>query len=416
MADVIDLNLDNLTPEEKEFKAAVESAGIPTTEEGLTAQFQQIADESQLVITNTSAFSPFWCLIKALVTKPVYWLICFLIRYTMPNLYLKTASGFFVDLIAYTYDLTRKPAAKALGNITFTRTAVSAPMVIPGGTKIRTVAINGNIYRMITLKDTPFEAGSKTLLVEAEAEAAGEAYNLADGYYSILEEPIAGVESVVNGKDWLTSPGADIEEDADFKARVQNQFTAVADWHIDSKYRAMMSTITGIRADQIYFDHDIPRGPGSADAYILFDTYTPGQTFIDTINNYINVQGNHGHGDSMLAKVMPGKDYDLTVTLHLDPTLTIDQTVALKAVVEQMIKCSFRENSDYDDLVSKTWAYARFAFSKLDQELHNNLTGVLAYDWSLDDIVSDRWVPRLGTLTIIVAPSTTQPDKRLIKK
>lgn len=412
----VNLNLDNLTPEEKEFKAAVESAGIPTTEEGLTAQWNEIVQKSDLIITNTSAFSPFWCLITAVVTKPVYWLICFLIRWTMPNLYLKTASGYFVDLIAFTYDLTRKPATKALGDITFSRANVSAPMIVPAGTKIRTVSINNNIYRMIALKDTAFEYGKKTLLVECEAENTGEAYNLAEGYYSILEEPIAGIDSVVNGKDWLTSPGEDLEEDPDFKARIQNQFTAVADWHIDSKYRAMMSTITGIRADQIYFDHDIPRGPGSADAYILFDTYTPSQKYIDMINNYINVEGNHGHGDSMLAKVMPGKDYDLTVTLHLDPTLTLDQITGIRSQVEQMIRCAFRQNSEYDNIVSKTWAYARFAFSKLDQELHNNLTGVLGYDWSLDDIVSERWVPRLGTLTIIIAPTQKNPEQRLKKK
>ncbi len=407
------LNLDNLTSDEENFMEAVEAAGIPTTEEGLQEQWQEIVNESDLEITNTSPFSPFWNLITALVTKPVYWLICFIIRYIMPNLYLKTASGWFLDLLGWAYDLIRKGATKAIGNLTFSRTAVSTPLIIPKGTIVRTVAINNVIYRMITCEDTPFVDGEKTVLVKAEAENTGAAYNLADGYYSILEEPITGVTGVINGTDYLTYPGADIESDDDFRARIQNQFTAVSDWHINAKYTAMMSSLTGIAADRIYFDNDIPRGPGSADAYIIFDTFTPSQSYIDSINDYINTDGNHGHGDSMLAMAMPGKDYDLEVKIFPVENLTAKQIEQLKADVEQFIRCAFRENSAYDDYVSKTWAYARFSFSKLDQELHNYFTGAQSYEWSLEDIVSERWVPRLGTLTINIELPETKNDPRI---
>ena len=404
------LNLDNLTADQEEFKSALESANIPTDQDTLKEEFQSIADESDLTITNTSPFSPFWCLIKEIVTAPVYWLICFVIKYVMPNLYIKTAIGAFLEILGYDRDITRQEAKKAQGNITFTRVSTSTPLSIPAGTIIRTVAINDVIYRMITDEDAEFEDGSATLDVAATAENEGSAYNLAAGYYSILEAEIPGVLTVANDDNWLITPGDDVESDDDFRKRMQNQFSAVGDWHVDSKYRAMITNLTGIANDRIYFDKDIPRGPGSVDAYILFDVDTPSQTYIDAINKYIRDDGNHGHGDDMLAKPLPEKTFDISATAYFPDNIDAENRAWQLQHLEYFIRCAFRENSGWTDHVTQTYPWARFSFSTLDKELHSYFPDLISITWSCQDIISEFWIPRLGTLTIIDGTGGSDED------
>ncbi|EOI7401407.1 hypothetical protein OZ805_004436, partial [Yersinia enterocolitica] len=57
-----------------DYKAILADQGMPTTETQIHAEFEKIVDDENLV-TNTSNMSPFWRLIKAIVTAPVMWLI-----------------------------------------------------------------------------------------------------------------------------------------------------------------------------------------------------------------------------------------------------------------------------------------------------------------------------------------------------
>lgn len=394
------LDFTDLSAEEQAFKNTLDNAGIPTTAEGLKAEFQGIVTAAGMTMTNTSSYSPFWNLVKALVTTPVLWLLAFLVREVMPNLYAKTARGALLDLIAWAYDVERKPAATATGLLTFSRESVGQPLTIPAGTAVRTIAIDGTVYRMIVAAATAFPANGNTVTAMATAEKSGAAYNLADGYYCILDSDVPGVSGVTNGTGWLTSPGADEEPDDQLRLRVRNQFTAVADWHTDAKYRAMIAGQTGIRADRIFFDHNIPRGPGSADAYILFDTYTPAQAYLDQINAYIQADGNHGHGDDLTVKAMPETVHDVAVTVIPGLNMADAEVTAMIAGIEQFIRCAFRENSDYQDRATQTWPFDIFSFSRLDQELHNEFPAVRSFRWGQADIDSNLDVPRLGILTI----------------
>lgn len=48
--------------------------------------------------------------------------------------------------------------------------------------------------------------------------------------------------------------------------------------------------------------------------------------------------------------------------------------------VENMIRCAFRENNDFN--VTKTYPFSRFSFSKLGEEIHDrhNEIGSLIWD------------------------------------
>ncbi|MGC6029831.1 baseplate J/gp47 family protein [Enterobacter kobei] len=391
----------NDTPPKPDYMQILQDEGMPVTQDEINAEFQQDVDEQGL-ITNTSSMSPFWRLITGIVTKPVQWLWNALANNVLANLFVATATGIFLDLHAWQVNLSRKPATTAEGVITFYKADVNTPVTVKAGTIIQTERINGSVYQLSVVDDYAIPTGTAAADIPVVAVQAGEAWNLAPGYYRILPVAVAGVASVRNNDDWLSSPGADQESDDDLRARIRNQFNVVGNYHIDAVYRAMISSVAGLSVDRIFFLHDAPRGPGTANAYLLLDTGVASQPFIDEVNDYINQQGNHGHGDDMQCFPMQETFHNLDVVVYVPANANLSDTDrdALKRNVENMVRCAFRENDDYD--VQKTWPNDRFSFSKLGEELHDTFTIIKSLHFSLDDITSGLDVPRLDTLTVEV--------------
>ncbi|EHG4041641.1 hypothetical protein J4198_005489, partial [Salmonella enterica] len=217
-----------------------------------------------------------------------------------------------------------------------------------------------------------------------------------------LPKAIDGIASVRNGDDWLTTPGADRESDDELKDRCRNQFNLAGSYHTDAVYRSLIAAQAGLTIDRIFFLHDAPRGPGTANAYLLLDTGVISQPYVDSVNQYITDQGHHGHGDDMRCFPMPETRHTLAVTVYVEnlSNISSDDITALKSGVENMIRCAFRENNNYD--VTRTWPYSRFSFSQLGRELHNAFALVDSVTFSLADIKSDLTIPRLNTLTVEV--------------
>ncbi|EHL2774575.1 baseplate J/gp47 family protein [Salmonella enterica subsp. enterica serovar Hvittingfoss] len=384
-----------------DFKKILRDSGMPVDENAVRAALQQAADDEKLV-TNTSRMSPFWRIIQLLVIKPYMWIVDTLIKNVLRNLFLQTAAGPFVDLFAAALKLTRKDATHAAGKITFTKSATDSSITIPAGTVIQTERINGVIYSVITGDKVIIPAGTQSALIDVTAADSGAAFNLAPGYYQILPKAIDGIESVRNGEDWLTSPGADQETDDELKDRCRNQFNLAGSYHTDAVYRSLIAARAGLTIDRIFFLHDAPRGPGTANAYLLLDTGIISQPYIDSVNDYITDQGHHGHGDDMRCFAMPETRHDLAVTLYVEnlSNISSDDIDALKSGVENLIRCAFRENSNYD--VLRVWPYSRFSFSQLGREIHRNFTLAESVEFSLHDIKSDLAIPRLNSLTIEV--------------
>lgn len=384
------------------FENMLNEAGIPITEAGIQAQWDRIAENADILISNDSDYSPFWRLISAIVTTPAKWLVNLLIQYVLPNAFLKYATGAWLDLFAWGRDLERKDATAVIGNILFTRDSSDGDLVIEAGILITTPAINGTVYRLVVSEDTTIPDGTLAASVPVVGENTGADYNLGAGYYSVLPEAISGIESVVNESNWITTEGADEESDDALRLRCRNQFSAVGQYHHDAAYRADIATFAGIRTDYIKFEHDAPRGPGTANAYIMIDSGAPAQTFVDDINDYISTQGHHGHGDDMLCMVMPTTAYALEATVYYDTNLAAESVTALETEVENIIRYVFRENQAYDGQnITRTFSLEQFSFSKLDQELHNLLEDLMSIHFSLSDIIPVTIdLPVLSSLTI----------------
>lgn len=372
---------------------------MPVTEEAVAAEFNRRV-KAEGFITNTSRMSPFWRLVTALITTPVMWIISALINVVMTNMFVATASGALLHLLAWGLNVTPKPASAALGVVRFTKITASQAATVPAGTVVQTERINGVIYQLMVTTDTIIPANVASALIPVQAVGAGSAWNLAPGYYRILPVAVSGIASAVNEDDWLTQPGGDDETDDELRERCRNQFNLVGNYHTDAIYRSMIASVTALSVDRVFFKHDAPRGPGTANAYLLLDSGQTSQPFIDAVNDFINTQGHHGHGDDMQCMAMPETHHDLTATVYVVnlTNLSTEAQTALKSDVDSLIRCAFRENTAWD--VVKTWPYSRFSFSQLGRELHEQLLSVDSVEFSIKDITSQLEVPRLTSLTV----------------
>ncbi|MFJ2451380.1 baseplate J/gp47 family protein [Pseudomonas protegens] len=384
-----------------DFKQALSDAGIPTTEAGLRQAWEKEVAAQGSKLSNTSAYSPFWRVVTALVTKPVMWLLDFVVQSVLPNFFVKTAGGKWLDMLAWAVNIERKGATRAKGKILFTRANTAGTLELPAGVLVQSAPINGHVYQLRTTEAVAFADGQLQLSVPIEADAAGSGYNLAPGYYAILPVPIAGIVQVINAESWLESPGADPEPDDQLRLRVRNQFSAVNQWHTDAVYRAIISTFPGVRPDGVYFEHGAPRGPGSANAYVLFDAGVPAASYLDQINAYIRDQGNHGHGDDLIAMAMPEKEYSFTLIVATRDNTSAERRAELQKEIDLFVRTAFREITPQDYKPTLTYPQSRFSFSRLTEELHHQFLDVVSFRFSARvDLISGLEIPRIRNFQV----------------
>lgn len=382
-----------------DFEQVLRDSGMPTTEAEVTAAFKATV-QAEGFITNTSRMSPFWRLITKIVTTPVMWLKDALVSVVLRNMFVATATGPMLRLLAWAVNIEAKPASAAAGVVRFYKAKAADVVAVSAGTVIQTERINGVVYSVAVSEDTTLPAGPESGLVPVTATGTGTGYNLAPGYYRILPVAVAGIASAVNEDEWLITPGADEESDDELRDRTRNQFNLVGNYHTDAIYRSMIAGVLGLSVDRIFFLHDAPRGPGTANAYLLLDSGEISQPFVDAVNDYVNSQGHHGHGDDLQCFAMPETTHTLAVTVYVEnkENMTDEELSRLKTDVSNLIRCAFRENANYD--VKKTWPYSRFSFSNLGREIHKTFPVIDSLHFSLTDIVSELSVPRLAGLTV----------------
>ena len=387
-----------MTDHTADFEALASDAGLPVTEAEINAEFDKLREGAGLVISNTSAFGPFWRFINAAVTSATQWLVGFIITTVLPQAFVKTATGVFLELHAWAVNLTRKLAVKAVGTIEFTRIDTAGELVVPVGVVVQSTVINGQVYSLVTTAGATFLDGNATLDVAVAALGDGAAYNLGAGYYSVLPEAVNGVASVTNTATWLTKPGTDTEKDDDLRDRIRNQYTAINQWHTDAVYTAIIASFDGVTTNNVYFNSDAPRGPGTADAYIMLEQGDPTAQQLADIQSEITDKGNHGHGDDLLLKAMPASGHNITATVWPVDNFGTANTAQLLTDVENFIRCAFRENTSYTPTKTQPWAL--FSVSDLGRELHAQFPNLKNVGFDLTHIDSALDIPRLNTLTV----------------
>ena len=382
------------------FTQMAEQAGIYTTKDAWQAKWNHLNRDQGMVVTNKSKWSPFWQLITAIATAPAVSFGALVTSRLMPDMFLQTACDRGLDLLAAGYDVTRSPATKMQGFVTFEREGEGAGDTLVAGTVVCTPQINGQVCRVLTTEKAVFAPESQTAEVPVEAELPGAAANLAPGYYCLLQEPQRGI-TVRAGSDRITVPGFDAESDAALRLRCRNRFMAAGRWHHDAVYRDLISRFARIPVDYIWFEHGAPRGPCSANAYIMTDSGSPPRSFTDSINRYLEASGEHGHGDDLRCFPVPLTPVLLKPHIAVNSTWRQERKAELVTGVQEMIRCAFRQNRLYGSHVTQTTPFSRFSFSRLAGELHAYFPALFSVEFHHDDIETKMALTHFTSLEII---------------
>jgi hypothetical protein len=388
-----------------DFKMILSDSDIPVTERALEEKLKQAVVGAGSALSNDAAMSPFWRWVKAAVITPALWLInTLLVQYVMPNMFVATAQRWSLALKAWELNITMKEAVKTQGLITLTKANSADATTIAQGAIVQTLPINGVIYQLQVIDETIIDEGEETGVVLVEALQPGLAYNLSAGYFNILPEELPGITSATNQPDWITTLGANAETDEALALRLQNAFTSAGSWHIDDAYRSIISSVEGIRSDNIFFENTGHITPGTANAYIVMEVGETPQHILNDINQYIMSDGYHGHGDQLTCLAIPDKDYALTVEVVLTKNLNSTQIQAQLEEVEHRIRAAFRETEAFADITRAT-PNSRFSISLLCTEIHLHMRLVDSLKITVDgdiqeDIVSTLQQPRLQSLIV----------------
>ena len=383
-----------------DFKRLMTAEGIPTTVQALELELAKEVTAAGSIISNDSRMSPFWKLQRAIVVKPAMWLLnTLLIGHVLPNQFAATAKGYYQDLKAWDVSLNRKMATPVRGLVEFFKEDPATAVTIRKGTLVTTERINGRSYVLAVVETVVIPAGFASDVVVCEATEPGAAWNLPAGYYGILTSPVPGISHARNPVDWVIEPGDDEEDDDALGLRIQNQYSVVGRYHIDAVYRSMLASVAGIRSDNIYFEHDAPRGPGTANAYILMEVGSTPPALIDKLNTYVNHDGNHGHGDDLQCFALPDTQHAITLNVWPRAFISDADKARLLANIEAIIRAAFRETADYPS-VTRTKPFGRFSLSQLTTELHELLPDIQSLSFGQADINSERAIPRLLSLVV----------------
>lgn len=123
------------------------------------------------------------------------------------------------------------------------------------------------------------------------------------------------------------------------------------------------------------------------------------QPFIDKVNQHIQ-NGNHGHGDDLICYAIPETKHRLSCHVFFNPQSGVSAVEKRDILqkVENMIRCAFRENNDFN--VTKTYPFSRFSFSKLGEEIHDRHNEIGSLIWGQTDITNGLDIPRIEALTV----------------
>ncbi|RPF57315.1 baseplate J/gp47 family protein [Vibrio crassostreae] len=387
------------------FIKILSESGVPVTEDEFETKLKLEVVGAGSKVSNDSEMSPFWRWVRAAVVTPCAWLIrTLLAEHVMPNMFVATAERWALELKAWDHDIEPKDAEKTQGNITLTKANAADAVTIDAGKVVQTLPIDGVVYKVRVLAETVIEAGQLTGKVLVEAFEAGAAFNLSAGYFNIIPEEIPGIVDAVNEPDWITQLGADAESNEELALRIQNAFTSSGEWHIDDVYRSIISSVAGIRSDNIYFNNTGEVTPGTAEALILMEVGATPQPVLDQLNDHVMAKGHHGHGDVLTCKAIPDTEHDVIADVVLVANLDEETKVNELLEVESRIRAAFRETAAYPEM-TRAKPESRFSLSLLGTEIHTNMAQVESVKFTVggkvqEDIISDLEQPRLKTLTV----------------
>lgn len=258
-----------------------------------------------------------------------------------------TTFGAYLDMRAREYGLTRKPAVKSSGSLTF---------IGPEGTEIQrgTIASTGGDYPVyfVTTADATIGAGG-SVTVTAEAQDAGAAGNVGAGAVTTLLGDLVGIVTVTNASYF--EGGVDAESDASLLARYYERAQRPATSGNANQYRQWALEVPGVSDARVY---PVWNGPGTVKVVLLDDDKTaPDPSVVAAAQTYIDpAQDGTGQGVAPIgAAVTVAGAVEVPVDVAVTVTLAPGATVAeVQTQIETGVRAYLRSLAFADPLVRIT--------------------------------------------------------------
>lgn len=179
--------------------------------------------------------------------------------------YGRLARGRWLDLwVEDRYNLPRNGASYTIGKLTLVDNG-GGPHTVNAGQHIVSTQDGTKTYT-VTGSGTIAENG--TLVLDIKAEKPGAKYNVPNGSITRLLTSLPTVtvsnDAIAPTDTWITTPGGDVEADADYFARGTSQWGTLAvttpKQFLEAVVKKAVPTITKVRPED-----DNPHGPGSCE-------------------------------------------------------------------------------------------------------------------------------------------------------
>ena len=255
--------------------------------------------------------------------------------------FIATATGYWLDLKAKEFGVTRHPAKAAEGTVFFVRSVPrNENIVIPAGTIVSTLKDQeGKAYRYFTQAEAILAAGTSEISVAVVAEQTGAAHNVGPGSIQKTAVHIRGVDTVENRDDWITSEGTDAETDASLRARC---FLAWEELTQGSTERAYISwALSDPRVTSAFVNSQHPRGQGTVNVYVLGAGGMPSPGLIADVQSVIDAN----RPLCVDALVLAPAEIEVDFTLAIVPKRYVS-TATIEAEVRRRLAAYFNPQGD----------------------------------------------------------------------
>lgn len=290
-----------------------------------------------------------------------------------------TTYGPYLDMRASERGLTRKPAVKATGSITFTGPDGT---LIPQGTEVST---GGEVpIYFVTMTDVTVSSGTAT--VAAEATTAGASGNVTIGAIKLVVGALAGTIVVTNATPFTS--GVDTESDTDFLARYLDFVRKPATSGNANQYRQWALEVTGISDAKVL---PVWAGAGTVKVVLLdVDKTAPDSAKVTETAAYIETVRPIGATVTVVGATEVAINISGTYTLASGSTLTDARTQIAAGLKTYLQTLAFTD---------PTVRYTQIANVVLGTAAVIDYTGLTVNGGTANITIVDGSVAVVGTVT-----------------
>lgn len=238
---------------------------VPDVEEKM-AELKDELSADGFSITKWSSGGAFFWLTRICVQIHIELLK--LARLILNNMFIRHATGKWLELKAADFSKFLKAATKTRGYVTITRSNPSEALTITKGHMFKTAPdINGDELIYYVVEDTIIQAGQQKGSVMVEAERAGAEYNVSENQITVSMIYLAGVSGITNEQGWIYTEGADVESESSLQNRTTASWSELSTNTTAAKLKAAVEAIPGVMC--AYIDDQHPRGQGTVDVIVI---------------------------------------------------------------------------------------------------------------------------------------------------